>query len=45
MLAALYFLEDAVALAVVLETPESFFYRFFVSDFYKYHSNHHPLGM
>jgi len=38
MLAPLYFLEDAVALTVVFKTPEGFFYGFFVSYFYKYHS-------
>jgi len=41
MLAPLYFLEDAVALAVVFKTPEGLFYGFFVSYFYKYHANHH----
>jgi len=43
MLAALDLLEDAIALAVVFETPESLFDRFFVSNFNKYHGNHHLL--
>ncbi len=41
MLPALDLLEDAVALTVVLKTPEGFFYGFVVSYFYKYHANHH----